>query len=215
MDFSELNNDVAMRVVDAPRILVESSVRQAMSKFFRQSTIWRKRYSSVAIVVDQAEYDLRSLNANPICAITDLKTLNQQVPVHPEIESKMNSISPTWRIEKGAQPYRYLCPEDPGIVRLWPTPNMAGDYLDVELALYPGRDTDEIPDWIGEMYFDALVQGACGVLYRLPRRTWTNLKDAAQADQVLNDAALSAQARAMKSNTRAITIARTTGFDEL
>lgn len=215
MDLDELYADVAARVVDAPKLLVESSVRTALSKFFRASLLWRQRFAVTALVPGQAEYDLRGLAAHPICAITNMRTLNQQAAVYPEVESKMNAISQTWRIEQGAQPLRYLCPTDPGVVRLWPIPTLAGDTLEVELALYPGRDTDAVPDWIGELYFDDFVQGACGVLYRLPRRVWTNLADAAEADAVLHRAMLNAQARAAKSNTRAITMARTSGFELL
>lgn len=215
MLLEELFKDVALRVPDAPLALVENAVRSALGRFFRDSTSWRKRFSTVALVANQSDYDLRALGVDPICAVTDLRLLSSQVPILPAIESKMNLLSPTWRVDKATYPIRYLCPEEPGMVKLWPTPTLGDDFLDVELAFYPGRSTYEIPDWIGEMYFDGLVQGACGVLYRLPRRVWTNPSEAREAEDRLRSSALDAQARVSKSNTRSIVIARTTGFEEI
>lgn len=207
--------EVASRVQDAPASEVASACRRTLAMFFRDSTCWRERFHTTALVADQATYNLATLTNKSICAITKMHTYNKQQIVRPITEIELDHQEPGWRVQKGNQPWRYLCPESTEKVLLWPIPDVAGDFLDVELALYPNADTEEIPDSFGNLYFDRLVDGACGVLYRIPRRVWTDMRLGKDAEESFEAAMISAKGRIAKSNTTGITIARMTGFAEL
>ncbi|MES2944292.1 MAG: hypothetical protein V4772_15600 [Pseudomonadota bacterium] len=215
MKISSLYTEVADRVQDAPEELVKSACRRALSRFYMGSTCWRERVSCVPLRAGVAEYEFVDEVDHPVCAITDMRILGTQAMLEPTMESKMNLVSRTWRIDSGGQPLRYLCPREPGIAWVWPIPAQGGDFLDVELALYPGPRTAEVPDFYANLFFDALVEGACGVLYRLPRRVWSDVRAAADADAALLGATVAAKGRITKSNTTGITMARLTGFNEL
>lgn len=215
MLIEDLFPEVALRVPTVPIQLMESAARRALARFCRESTVWRERFTGLRLVADRAEYDLRELSDNPVCAITDVRLSSSQVPILPTNEQYLASAKPDWMAHRAREPRNYVAPNGPAQLRLYPVPNESGLTLDVQLAFFPGVSTSAIPDWIGEMYLDDLVDGTCGALYALPGKEWSSRAEAELAEQRLLDAARSARARVEKSNTRGIVTLVTTSFDAL
>lgn len=215
MLLTDLEDSVALRIPLASPPLIQDAIREAVGVFCKQSTAWRRRYSSTRIVAAKADYDVSNLADAPVCAITDMRVKSTQAEIRSVTEAEMNRNHPGWQLATGKTIKRYLAPQRPDLIRLYPIPDTTDDFLDIELAMYPSANTTEIPDWIGEMYRDELVAGSCGVLYGLAGQPWSNAKAANAAEDRLIAIARNARVRVEKSHTRTPTFVQTTSFDEL
>lgn len=213
MQIESLYDEVAQRVGATPP-LIASAVNTALGRFLRDSTAWRER-TTFKTKPGKAEYDLGDIvEAGLICAITGMNVQGRSEPINPVTARDLDRRVPGWRLATGGEPRAFVAPLQPHIVRLYPVPTEQL-VIDVELALYCAPATLEVPDWIGEMYRNELVEGACGVLYRIPKKPWTDVALSKDCDQLIDDAARAARARIEKSHTRAIVTVKTTPFDEL
>lgn len=217
MQLTAFEESIAVRVPQAPPQAVLDALRNALATFCRFSTAWRSKLGSTTLIAEKASYDLAGKAEAPICALISVRIKATQAPVLPRSEEEMDATTPGWRLATGRLPTRYLAPDRPDAIRLYPIPTeeSANDSLEVEAALYPGALTMEIPDWIGTMYRKEIVEGACGELWSMRGKPWTDLAAAKQAEADLLAAARKARVRMEKSNTRAPTTARFTSFDEL
>jgi len=213
MLIEDLYDDVAQRVPATPQ-LIESAVNTALGRFLRDSTAWRFRTTFKADA-SKTEYDLSALtDSGLICAITELRQPGASEPIGATTVRDLDRRVPAWRLAMGREPRAYIAPHEPHLMRLYPILTEQVE-LEVELALYCTPLTVEIPDWIGEMYRNELVEGSCGVLYRLPKKPWTDMALSKDCDAMIDNAARAARARIDKSHTRAIVTAKFTSFDDL
>lgn len=217
MLLDDFQTSISLQVPDAPPQLIQDCLRKALATFCKLSTAWRQNLGSVLLIADKATYDLSGKADAPICAITSVRITSTQAPVTSTTEEHMDLNFPGWRLAKGKTPLRYLAPDAPDQMRLYPLPDTeaVGGSVDVQVACYPGTDTTEIPDALGQMFFDAIVAGAAGVLQGLPKKPWTDISMSRQADSDLRAAARDARVRIEKSNTRSKVTAITTSFDDL
>ncbi|WP_418131468.1 hypothetical protein [Variovorax sp. 278MFTsu5.1] len=213
MLIESLYDEVAQRVPATPQ-LIASAVNTALGRFLRDSTAWRVN-AKFKTKPGKFEYDLSDLvEEGLICAVTRMNLQGDSNPIDPYTARDMDRRVPGWRTQSGEQPRAYIAPQEPHLVRLYPIP-LRVDTVEVELALYCNPSTVNIPDWLGEMYRKELVEGAAGVLYRIPKKAWTDVAMSKDCDLLIDEAARSARARIDKSHTRAIVTLKSTPFDEL
>ncbi len=215
MLFSDLEGRIALRAPQAALPLIRDAIRESVSDFCRWSTAWRQRYSTVAIIANKANYEISYLAEAPVCAVTDMRVKTTQAEITSATEAELNRTVPGWQLATGQTIKRYLAPERPDLIRLYPIPEVTGDHLDIQVAMYPGPETAEIPDWLGLMFFDDLVAGAVGVLLGMRGQPWANAGVADESKDALRAAAARARIKVEKSHTRTPVRAQFTSFDDL
>jgi hypothetical protein len=213
MLIEDLYDDVAQRVPATPQ-LIENAVTIALGRFLRGSTAWRLRATFTA-EAGKAEFDLSALTDDGlIFTAIEMRVVGAADPIGATTVRDLDRRVPAWRNATAREPVAFVAPHEPHLVRFYPVPDEDVE-IEVELALYCSQASTEIPDWIGEMYRQELVEGACGVLYRIHNKPWTDLKLSKDCEGVIDDATRAARNRMDKSHTRAIVTANFTSFDEL
>lgn len=215
MNIADLIAEAKRHIQECPDALLQTHARAALARFFKESLAWRQEVT-LALVAGTPTYDLAAIADAQVCAVTALRVAATGAPVTPALAAELDSaLQANWREHSAPTPSRYLHHDGPGGVRLYPRPDTDGVQLQAELALYPGVGATTIPDWVGAMFFDALVAGIVGGAQRMARKAWTDV--AASTDNLLRfDAAISeASNRIAKGNTRKPTFARLPSFDDI
>lgn len=215
MNIDTLFDFVAQEIPSAPRLLVQSKMRETLREFFDDSKLWQVTLAPLALDVDVGRYILTPPENTVVARILDVSPAADSKPLIETRETAMVSVSPAWRTEKAAIARRYIPEVEPGALTIYPIPSEAGRSVVVKVAVYPGMVATTIPDWIGEAYRDAFVAGALARLQRLHNKPWTDLKEGARNEDAFQAGVSRARAQVAKSGTHGPTYARTTGFDEL
>lgn len=204
--------EVSQLVPAAPELVVRSKARSVLQKFYQDSKTWT-HIVPVVLSAGQSEAVLTPPDKAATHRISDA-WLNSGAPLTETRESAMNAISRTWRVDTGQEPVRYIPSVDPTTVAFWPAPSQSTSVI-ASLVLYPAASATEFHDWVASRYWDALVAGVVGALQRMANKPWSDLKLAGDNDAILEAAISKARLNVSKQGAKGITMARTTGFEEL
>jgi hypothetical protein len=163
--------DLLPRTPGASRAVVTREFRLAAREFFAQSRTWRETLTPVDVVADQTEYT--PVPSDPV---------NSEVLAVYGVDFNNYPLSAIAGLPAGAtagqSPYGWFSPE-PGVVSLYPTPSedLVGG-LRFRIALSPKITATELPDWVFQRYYDALLDGTLGRLFAHPAKAYSNLTGA-------------------------------------
>ena len=156
------------RLPGAPLVALQQEWLWAAREFFSRSTAWRHTLPAITIV---AGTDLYSLTSD----VTDA-SINQ---VHQaSIPDRYLSPSSQHPVVLGNQesetPTQFSSPNQTDI-RLWPKPSKEiTDGLLVTVSLIPTSLTTAMPDYLGNQFFEPLLDGMLGKMMNYPNRPFSN-----------------------------------------
>ncbi len=133
-----------------PPPLLLLHLQQAGRRFCRETEAWQKTLDTIALVADQAEYDLA----------VDWDAVVKRI-VKVEIDD----------IEQGEDTYEL---EEESTLAFDPAPT-TGDEIVVKVALVPRMSTLDMPEWFMERWGEGIVAGTKKSLMEQRNKPWTSL----------------------------------------
>lgn len=169
---SVLHPLVAPEVMGCPSIVIESAVLRAAIEFCEKSTAWREPLDPITLQDGVAEYAL------PIPADARLVVIRER-------EARLNGqiltpiMNPAMLRSTSAGVPSHYAQRGHDAVILHPTPASAdGMTLTIFAVLAPKLSATTLPDILADRYYEAISEGAKGILKRMPNQPWS---DAARA----------------------------------
>ena len=218
---NELVSKVRPDVVGCPPVVIREHLNDAARDFFRMTTAWRHEVPQITIEDGKHTYPL-SWPPNTIPNIIHEATWQQNSTSKPRPLFPMSdhaargrtvrgpyhqtfygiNLTSDWKTQEGT-PWWYTHYEDQHNVRLVPIPQSvdAGALANFTMSLIPHRTAREMPEWLMEKYFEALVSGAKGSLLKIVQKPWTNIEKAALEWDIYKSRRAEAQADVMRSHT--------------
>lgn len=169
---SALHPLVAPEVMGCPSVVIESAVLRAAIEFCEKSTAWREPLDPITLQDGVAEYALPIPADARLVVIREREArLNGQIlnPVtNPALLSTTATGVPSHYAQRGHDS-----------VILYPIPSSAdGMTLTLFAVLAPKLSATTLPDILADRYYEAISEGAKGILKRMPNQPWS---DAARA----------------------------------
>lgn len=157
---------VSPDVLECPDITVEIAIRDAATEFCQRTHVWKELSDLVTTQVGESLYDLEP----PSGAVVE-KILGLQADGEPLEFTRVDHLPRQWTTSTGT-PIRAVYETDDQI-RLYPTPDEAGDYRAV-FVLTPSANSSGLPGRIFERYRETIAHGAKHRLMMTPGKTWSN-----------------------------------------
>lgn len=160
------------QVAGAPLVTMRHEWLASAREFFTRSTCWRMELDPIAITAAQESYTLASpvadtrINYVHEAAIPD-RYLSPSAH-HPVVLANQESTTPT----------QFSSPQ-PDIIRLWPMPSEDISFMTVTASIYPTTQNVVLPDYIGDQFFEPLLDGMLGRLMNYKNKPYSNPEGAA------------------------------------
>lgn len=182
---SALVPDVRVEIPEAPSFVAERQLLRAAREFLEQTRAWRINVQ-VSTTATIATVDLTALLPadTELVDTISIKNIAGGEPVEPRTYSWLDTNSSDWRSDTTLDA-KWFVLDGNNTIRFVPTPSttVANQY-DVRLAVKPLLSATVIDDIVANKYDEALIHGALGKLYALPRKPWTDM-NLAQYHQLL------------------------------
>jgi hypothetical protein len=164
--------DLLPRTPGVTRSVATREFRLAAREFFAQSRVWREVVAPFSIVTGDAEQTpVPTDTGNSEGVAVDAVEFNGR-PL-----TKLGG-RPAGDDANGQTPWGWYSPS-PGAISLWPTPTQdITDALRFRISLIPTILAAELPDWVFQRHYDALLDGTLGRLYAHPAKAYSNLTGA-------------------------------------
>lgn len=191
---SDLNKYVLPHVQGCSDVLVELVIQRAVIEFYEQSTLRHQAITPISSVATQALYTLpnpagfqivHARNARyddkPLAPISEDQLDNEWSELsqgytfrlyHHHAFAGLDQES--WREAESTQP-RWWYHQTPNDIRLVgiPTTTIA-NAIDADIVLKPLPTVTQIDDWIFNTYYEDLAHGALSMLFRMPKKKWSD-----------------------------------------
>lgn len=162
----------APQIAGAPLVTLRHEWLMSAREFFTRSTAWRETLDPISIVALTDEYVLVSPVADSAINYVHQVSIPDRYLSpsghHPVVLANQESETPT----------QFSNPV-PGTVKLWPMPSENIDFMTVEASLYPTADTVVLPDYIGQQFFEVLLDGMLGRIMNYKNKPYSNPEGAA------------------------------------
>lgn len=214
-NLSELLPDVLLSTSGCPPMIATQALSSATREFLDATDVWKVWIAPIDTVAGQATYSFPNHLMDPLEAWARTKTIDalRWAPTGRDLDFKtaqqLQAADRLWRTREAAIPAAWTYEIDSGdstaMVRLYPVPaDTVVDALEARLVIsthtYAGigaTPDDELevslPDEIFHKFRDAIVSGALGRLYAIPRRDWTDFKAAGYHKSLFEEAKVSAK----------------------
>ena len=171
MLYSTLANDIIGEFPNCPSFVVERAVREAAVEFFERSMAYAVTQDAASLPANVETFDLELPTGTRLVSYGVIRYDSQELTgIH---RDDIDRSHRDWTSIKG-NPSSYVY-NDEGSFRLYPFPEAASSKkLHVRFYVTPTRSSTEIPDILGERYYDHLLYGARHRLARMPGMPWTN-----------------------------------------
>lgn len=174
---SSLVPDIKSVIPEIVSFVAERELLRATREFCEETRAWRVSFS-LDVTASTATIDLTSLlPANTeLVDIISVKPQSGGQPVVPKTYSWMDANVDNWRNEENADAQYYML-DGNNTVRLYPTPaNTTSDKYYVRVAVKPTLSATVLDDVLVNKHREALISGALGYLFMLPRKLWSDMK---------------------------------------
>lgn len=178
VSYEEFFKEVIPFVRDVPEFVALNAIRNACIEFCEETLFWRQVLDPMAVVVDQAEYDLEIEPNTEVAMIVSasLDDLSLEVKSDEELRKLLGA---NWREKTGG--IQYVTQEDFATVRLCFTPDTATtSQLYFTVALRPLRSSTRIDRAIYERYAEIIGWGARARLHDTPQQSYSDENAAAK-----------------------------------
>lgn len=174
MNLSDLLPFIHENISDAPRNVVLRRMREAAREFFDESHAWRGDIV-VALVDGTHTYTLTMP--------TDAELVEIRRVLYDDTKrTPLTKFTETQMTERHYRPHQSNCVDAytqplPTDIRFYGTPASDDDAVNVAVncSFKPTITAAEIPDWVGNRYYQPLVWGTLSLLYNMPDEKWSNI----------------------------------------
>ena len=181
MLFSTLATDIVGEFPNCPIFTIERTIREAASEFFERSMAWTVTQDAETLPKGVETFDLDLPTSTRLVSVASVKYGSKELSgMH---RDDMDRLPTDWTVTKG-NPLSYIY-NDESSIRLYPIPDESRpDQMRVRFSVAPTRDATDIPDILGERYYEHILYGARYRLAKMPGMPWTNPALAAMNQQM-------------------------------
>lgn len=197
--YETLIPDIAPIVPACPDLLIESSVRGALTELCEKAKIWQEEVT-ISTVANQYDYTLSSI-PNYAALHEVLAVVHNGVDLEPISALLLDQRKPKWRETDyyGTPEYFLVSGTD---LRLVPVPATSEtDSVIVRAQLKPLATSGLSADRLFTYYRDTIINGAVFRLLRLPNREWTDYAGAQIYGSLFNQGLVDAERKARQADT--------------
>jgi hypothetical protein len=195
MRYLEAVADVLTQIPSAPDFVITAAMNRATRKFCELSGAYRLRIENITVKEGLQTYDLDFY----LPAKTTIHKVDSVLLANKRLQPatfKFVSQELGDSISKQDTP-RYFVQPTPTQIELWQSPKETKTKgLEAQLILKPVRDADEIEDWFGEKYYEALIAGTVSEMSRTPNTEFYNPSLFPLMEQYFNNAIVEAKKEA-------------------
>lgn len=180
MNFSDFYSTILPELPECPEGVVDTHLRLAIVDFCSRTKVWTHTVNDVAVTSGKSTYspgtEFTLPNGSALDSVSQVWYAGENLKFIPL--AQMRRYPTHWPSETGPV-VAYTQLNDTSIT-LYKTPTATqATALDLLVTLKPSLKTLEIPDWLGEKYYEVFSAGAKARLMALAGTTWENPKGAA------------------------------------
>jgi|AntAceMinimDraft_1070359.scaffolds.fasta_scaffold06815_5 hypothetical protein len=186
--WSDFYSLLAPHVPGCPDVSMDTHLSAAAADFLARSQVWRDVADKVFLVPNVSTYDISA--DFPIERITAAAIGGSDIT---QVDSR--EIPEKNRSEVG-EPTKFWVVQDT-MISVWPIPDKRYT-MSFRAALKPSRTALSVPDWVYEVWADALVSGAIARLAAIPNKEWSDINAASMHKLMFERAITSARVRDLR-----------------
>lgn len=181
MIWSDLYQEILPHVAGCPEPLIDDALRRTVTKFCRETHIWKEQLDDIYPVSGVTRYQLALPEETQLLELSDARynTGNGKTSQVPMNEWPTVNVFGLLTFS-----------EDPG-----------NKPIQIHGILIPSKDATGVPDRIGEHYRESLIHGAIAMLQEIPKRDWSAPEYASFHKAEFNSGIFEAKRRKARGNT--------------
>ena len=177
--YSDLSDEVQLHTESVPRATIDLFVRRACIQLCRQSRIWKLQGQETLVpgeddvCIDSWINDAGSTEKSMI-TIEELRY--EGVPLRRYTEKQIKDLT-----DEFSKPCGFYQP-NLSYITVTNVPDAFyenDDYIEYTVSVAPSSSSTGMDSDIMERYRDGIIYGTVGMLFAVPRKTWTNQASAA------------------------------------
>jgi len=174
LKYLEAVPDVLTQIPSAPDFVITAAMNRAARKFCEQSSVYRLRVEDLTVREGIQTYDF----ADFLPRETVIHKIDSVLVENSRLEpATFKYVSQQLRGDRLAAKGKaqFFVPYQSSQVNIWPIPEgTIKKALEAQLIIKPSRNADEVEDWFGEKYFEALIAGTVSEMSRTPNTEFYN-----------------------------------------
>lgn len=179
-----------------PDVLARQTVLRAAIEFCEKTKYWRYELDNITPVKNIKIYDLELPDESVVSSIEEPIDHDGQLI---ELKTKHwlgNNID-NWKTLT-ADKANYIYVPMVGQIRLVPYPSVTSfNKLAISVILKPKPSSKTIPDFLFDEYFECLAEGAKSLLYKMPKKDWSDLNLYMDSRAIFEKGMADAEAKSM------------------
>jgi hypothetical protein len=158
-------------VLDCPDPTVRARLLLVAAEFCRSTLSWTEIQDPVALVNDQADYEIDKPSDAYTYTVRDVTCGNRKLTPLP----RKDLLSDGWSNVQSNEPVYFNAATERGFIRIFPTPaNVTDQTLVIRAAYVPTISATTLPDFLGQQYMDVIASGVKAHLMLMPGTSWEN-----------------------------------------
>lgn len=192
--------DIKMSVGNVHEPIIDRAISGAAIEFCDKTRLWSEELNPLVLTPEISEYELDyDCITRVLIGLTEVYIDGAHLAPVPL--ANLNKMVRDWRSKTALKPTNYYLSE-PNKIQLYPAPNAdASGELTFRGSFKPHRKSTELPDFIYNDYYDAIVAGAEYRLHSMKGKSWYSPNDAMESKQVFNGYVDDGKIRSRKSRT--------------
>lgn len=166
--YDDLLEYVGVQLPDCPKVLITQTIRRIARRFCEETQAWQYDLSPIRIRKDKSDYDL---DLDEITCAEIFRVWNVRLVKNEDVNPKGTVLDPNrdWTLKgDNHRTFHFLNK---------PTETISKG-LRIRVALRPTRNANEIEKFMFDEYYEAIAAGVMAMLMRIPRKPWTNTREA-------------------------------------
>lgn len=177
---STLTPDIRTYIPELPGFVVQRHVIRAVREFCEETRAWRTNIN-LTTTANVSTINLASLLPinTELVDVISMKNSGGGAPVVPRTYAWLDENTSDWRGETNDLANYYVLNGN-NTLQLIPTPATTSSNLyNTRVAVKPTLDAATLDDVLLNKYRETIISGTLGLLFMIPRKTWTDLQMAA------------------------------------
>lgn len=197
----DLTPQLLGEVPGCPDITAMNALRNAAIEFCEKADAWVETQDGFQLQDLVSVYDVDAPAGAQVVRVMQAWVDGREVFGKPQEE--VDRLVPAWRTQPGNLPLYFNSPDDPALVKLYPTPsNLSGQQIVLRVAYAPSALAKSIPTSLGNKHLETLLAGAKARLMAMPNKAWSNATLAGYHGEVFANAITSKRIAALHSGVR-------------
>lgn len=173
MNTADLLPYLLAEVPGVPDVTAKQALTMAAIEFCRETQAWSELQDPIAVIDKIHTYDLEPVTGASIVTVKQVWAADRELV--PVTLAKLVEVMPNWQTAQGSDPVYYNGAADWSSIRIFPTPiNANRQKLTLRVAYQPSLTATTLPDFLVNVYLEAILSGAKARLMLMPQKAWTN-----------------------------------------